>query len=152
MRGQVITLGDILCGYLMHPETKSLGPDGEKCKPHTRGLLRRIAVQGGLQNCIGKEVSGFEQGKDDGEEDEAFDTDKGSNQFAPRVWYLSPDNPTTRGCYFHFSRLHGVVEKVSGARLLVPQSDHWIYASGPSRGEKRSKQRDNNQADGCSHK
>jgi len=65
MRGQVITLGDILCGYLMHPETKSLGPDGEKCKPHTRGLLRRIAVQGGLQNCIGKEVSGFEQGKDD---------------------------------------------------------------------------------------
>src|SRR5215831_5311109 len=65
MRGQVITLGDILCGYLMHPEIKSLGPNGEKCKPHTRGLLRRIAVQGGLQHCIGKEVSRFEQGKGD---------------------------------------------------------------------------------------
>src|SRR5262249_54678313 len=64
-RGQVITLGDILCGYLMHPEIKSLGPDRQKCKPHTRGLLRRIAVQGGLQHCIGKEVSRFEQGKDD---------------------------------------------------------------------------------------
>jgi hypothetical protein len=49
----------------MHPEIKSLGPDGEKCKPHTRGLLRRIVVQGGLQKCIGKEVSRFEQGKGD---------------------------------------------------------------------------------------
>jgi len=61
----VITLGDVLCGYLEHPEIKSLGPDGKKCKPHTRGLLRRITVQGGLHHCIGKEVSRFEQGKDD---------------------------------------------------------------------------------------
>jgi hypothetical protein len=64
-RSAVITLGDILCGYLMHPEIKSLGPNGEKCKPYTRGLLRRIIVQGGLQHCIGKEVSRFEQGKGD---------------------------------------------------------------------------------------
>jgi len=28
-------------------------------------LLRRITVQGGLHHCIGKEVSRFEQGKDD---------------------------------------------------------------------------------------
>ena len=49
----------------MHPEIKSLGPDGERCKPNTRGLLRRIVVRGGLQRCIGKEVSRFEQGKDD---------------------------------------------------------------------------------------
>ena len=49
----------------MHPEIKSLGPDGEKCKAHTRGLLRRMAIEGGLQYCIGKEVSRFEQGKDD---------------------------------------------------------------------------------------
>jgi hypothetical protein len=64
-RMDVITLGDVLCGYLMHPEIKSLGPDGRKCKPHTRGLLRRITVYGGLQHCIGKEVSRYEQGKSD---------------------------------------------------------------------------------------
>ena len=41
------------------------GPNGEKCKPETRGLLKRIVVRGGLQHCIGKEVSRFEQGNDD---------------------------------------------------------------------------------------
>ena len=64
-RADIITLGDILCGYIQHAEIKSLGPDGEKCKPHTRGLLRRMTIKGGLQHCIGKEVSRFEQGKDD---------------------------------------------------------------------------------------
>ena len=64
-RSAVITLGDVLCAYLIHPEIKSLGPDGEKCKPHTRGLLRRTVVHGGLQHCIGKEVSRFEQSKGD---------------------------------------------------------------------------------------
>src|SRR6266853_1776141 len=64
-RADIITLGDILCGYVQHPEIKSLGPDGEKCKAHTRGLLRRMTINGGLQHCIGKEVSRFEQGKDD---------------------------------------------------------------------------------------
>jgi hypothetical protein len=67
-------------GFVLHPRTRSklkltlLTPftkkranwehsecinthDGEKCKPHTRGLLRRIIVHGGLQHCIGKEVS-----------------------------------------------------------------------------------------------
>jgi hypothetical protein len=61
----VIRLGDILCGYVNHPEIKSLGPDGAKCQPHTRGLLRRMAINGGLQHCIGKEVSRFEEGKND---------------------------------------------------------------------------------------
>ncbi len=64
-QADTITLGDILCGYIQHPEIKSLGPDGEKCKAHTRGLLRRMTINGGLQHCIGKEVSRFEQGKDD---------------------------------------------------------------------------------------
>jgi hypothetical protein len=64
-RADIITLGDILCGYLKHPEIKSLGPDDQKCKAHTRGLLRRITIQGGLQHCIGKEVSRYEQGKSD---------------------------------------------------------------------------------------
>jgi hypothetical protein len=58
-----ISLGDILCGYIQHPEIKSLGPTGQRCKPHTRGLLRRMAINGGLQHCVGKEVSRFEQGK-----------------------------------------------------------------------------------------
>ncbi len=61
----VISLGDILCGYVNHPEIKSLGPDGAKCQAHTRGLLRRMAINGGLQHCIGKEVSRFEEGKND---------------------------------------------------------------------------------------
>ena len=64
-RANIVTLGDILCGYIQHPEIKSLGPDGGKCKDHTRGLLRRMTINGGLQHCIGKEVSRFEQGKDD---------------------------------------------------------------------------------------
>jgi len=64
-QADIITLGDILCGYIQHAEIKSLGPDGEKCKAHTRGLLRRMTIHGGLQHCIGKEVSRFEQGKDD---------------------------------------------------------------------------------------
>jgi hypothetical protein len=63
-RGDIITLGDIVCGYIQHAEIKSLGPDGEKCKPDTRGLLRRMTINGGLQHCIGKEVSRFEQGRD----------------------------------------------------------------------------------------
>jgi hypothetical protein len=64
-RADIVTLGDILCGYAQHPEIKSLGPSGGKCKPDTRGLLQRMAIRGGLQRCIGKEVSRFEQGKDD---------------------------------------------------------------------------------------
>ena len=54
-----------MCGYVQHPEIKSLGPNGEKCKPHTRGLLRRMTIDAGLQLCIGKEVSRFEQSKED---------------------------------------------------------------------------------------
>jgi hypothetical protein len=64
-RADIITLGDILCGYVQHPEIKSLGPEGASCKAHTRGLLRRMVIHGGLQHCIGKEVSRFEQDKGD---------------------------------------------------------------------------------------
>jgi hypothetical protein len=60
-----ITLGDVLCGYIQHPEIKSLGPDGEKCTAETRGLLRRIPIRGGLHHPIGKEISRFGQGQDD---------------------------------------------------------------------------------------
>jgi hypothetical protein len=61
----VITLGDVLCGYIQHPEIKSLGPDEKPCEPHTRGLLKRMTIKGGLHHCIGKEISRFEQGKDE---------------------------------------------------------------------------------------
>jgi hypothetical protein len=64
-RTDLITLGDVLCGYIQHPEIKSLGPDGEKCSAETRGLLRRIPIKGGLHHPIGKEISRFEQGQDD---------------------------------------------------------------------------------------
>jgi hypothetical protein len=64
-RADVITLGDVLCSYVQHAEVKSLGPDGKACKPHTRGLLRRMTIKGGLQHCIGKEISRFEQEQDD---------------------------------------------------------------------------------------
>jgi len=64
-RTDLITLGDILCGYIQHPEIKSLGADGQKCKPETRGLLRRIPIKGGLQHAIGNEISRYEQGQDD---------------------------------------------------------------------------------------
>jgi hypothetical protein len=64
-KADVISLGDILCGYVNHPEIKSLGPDEKKCQAHTRGLLRRMEINGGLQHCIGKEVSRFEENKND---------------------------------------------------------------------------------------
>jgi hypothetical protein len=64
-RGDVIRLGDILCGYVNHSEIKSYGPDGMRCQAHTRGLLQRMEINGGLQHCIGKEVSRFEDGKND---------------------------------------------------------------------------------------
>jgi len=47
-KSDVITLGDVLCGYIQHPEIKSLGPNDEKCKPETRGLLKRIAIMSRL--------------------------------------------------------------------------------------------------------
>ena len=64
-RSEIVTLGDILTGYVRHPEVKSLGPHGEQCNAETRGLLRRKTISAGLYHCIGKEVSRFEQGKDD---------------------------------------------------------------------------------------
>jgi hypothetical protein len=64
-KADVISLGDILSGYVSHPEIKSLVPDGKKCQAQTRGLLHRMAINSGLQHCIGKEVSRFEEGKND---------------------------------------------------------------------------------------
>jgi hypothetical protein len=43
--------------HFLHPEDKSLGPDGEPCNEYTRGMLRRRPVVAMLPfNYIGKEV------------------------------------------------------------------------------------------------
>src|SRR6266481_2082429 len=34
-----------------HPEIKSLGPDGERCKAHRRGLLRRMMIALTFRRC-----------------------------------------------------------------------------------------------------
>jgi hypothetical protein len=59
MRKNVLAAPDHYRSYDWNPHTCV----EEKCKAHTRGLLRRITINGGLQHCIGKEVSRFEQGK-----------------------------------------------------------------------------------------
>jgi hypothetical protein len=41
-----------------------MGPR-QRCKPETRGLLRRIPIKGALQHPIGKEVSRFDDGRGD---------------------------------------------------------------------------------------
>jgi hypothetical protein len=58
-------LGDLLYGYIQNPETKSLGPDGQKRQAETRGRLWRNRIKGGLQIAIGKEIPRFDHGKGD---------------------------------------------------------------------------------------
>jgi hypothetical protein len=64
-QADAITQGGYFVQLYPAPEIKTLGPDGEKCTDHTGGLLRRMTIKGGLQHCIGREVSRFERGKDD---------------------------------------------------------------------------------------
>ena len=43
--------------HFLHPEDKSLGPDGEPCNQYTRGMLQRRPVVAMLPfNYIGKEI------------------------------------------------------------------------------------------------
>src|SRR5258706_8088676 len=61
----VETFEELLHRYFYHPETKSLGPDGESCQPKTRGRLLRPHVIGGKRHRIGKEVDRrWEEGDD----------------------------------------------------------------------------------------
>ena len=56
---------ELLHRYFSHPESKSLGPDGELCQPKTRGRLLRPHVIGGKHHRIGKEVDRrWEEGDD----------------------------------------------------------------------------------------
>jgi hypothetical protein len=64
-RAIVETFEGLLHRYFYHPESKSLGPDGEPCQQKTRGRLRRPYVIGGKHHHIGKEVDrSWEEGDD----------------------------------------------------------------------------------------
>jgi hypothetical protein len=59
------TFKSLLYRYMMHPEAKSLGPDGKPCKRDTRGLLQRVHVIAGKHRLIGKECDRrWEEGDD----------------------------------------------------------------------------------------
>ncbi len=63
----VETFEELLHRYFHHPESKSLGPDGEPCQRKTRGRLARPHVIGGKRHRIGKEVDRrWEEGDDTG--------------------------------------------------------------------------------------
>jgi len=47
--------GSILQSYRQHPESKFLGPDGAPCGPDTRGLLKRMTIEGAIKYPIRKE-------------------------------------------------------------------------------------------------
>jgi hypothetical protein len=47
--------GSILQSYRLHPESKFLGPDGMPCGAETRGLFKRMTVDGGIRLPLRKE-------------------------------------------------------------------------------------------------
>ena len=53
----------LLCDYIKHPESKSLGPDGKDCTGRTCGLLQRRHIYAEEIERIGKELPrGLEEG------------------------------------------------------------------------------------------
>lgn len=55
----------VVSRYRLHPEAKSLAPDGNACTKQTRGLLRRTPVTAGAFHFIGKETDRrWERGED----------------------------------------------------------------------------------------
>ncbi len=50
------TFGYVLNLYPRHPESKSLGPNGEACGAETRGLLKRASIIAGQLRYVGKET------------------------------------------------------------------------------------------------
>ena len=51
------TLSTVLWRHYLHPENKSLAPDGTPCGPYTRGLLLRRPIRAMIPfNFIGKEI------------------------------------------------------------------------------------------------
>jgi hypothetical protein len=59
------TYGHMVEEYILHPEAKSLGPDGKPCTAETRGLLHRAHITAGRIRYIDKETSSmWAQGDD----------------------------------------------------------------------------------------
>ncbi len=57
------TMGDVIAEYRIHPEPKSLGPDGRPCHEATRGLLQRRPVIAAYIRYVGKESNYLEERK-----------------------------------------------------------------------------------------
>lgn len=57
---RVQSYGDVIARYRVHPEAKSLGPDGRPCGKRTVGLLQRRPVSLGELVHIGKETNRLE--------------------------------------------------------------------------------------------
>lgn len=57
---RVKTYGEVLAEYRVHPEPKSLGPDGRPCHRATVGLLHRRPVKGIYVEYAGKESNRLE--------------------------------------------------------------------------------------------
>jgi len=59
-RGKVLraqTLSNVIWRHYLHPEDKSLSPDGQRCEAYTRGLLLRRPIQAMIPfGYIGKEI------------------------------------------------------------------------------------------------
>ena len=54
--------GAVLREYAVHPEGKSLGPDGKPCTPRSAGVLMRRPVSATGVQYIGKEANKLEEG------------------------------------------------------------------------------------------
>jgi hypothetical protein len=61
-RIRVHDYGDLVRSLPLHPESKSLGPDGEVCGPQTRGLLSRRTIEIGNTVHVGKESTQLDRG------------------------------------------------------------------------------------------
>lgn len=64
-RWRCIYRARLLIEYQEHPEAKSLAPDGSRCSPETRGLLKRAHIIAGEFRYVGKETDRkWEEGDD----------------------------------------------------------------------------------------
>jgi len=58
------TIGEVVREYRLHPESKSLGPDGRVCRGTTRGLLAPRPVVAGSIHALGKESHKLQSAED----------------------------------------------------------------------------------------
>jgi hypothetical protein len=80
---RVQTYGEVIEGYRVHEESKSVGHDGEQCGKGTRGLLsRRHVFMLGKPSHVGKESNRLDERMREGLDDEA----EHLNSLAPVEW------------------------------------------------------------------